>query len=1021
MAGHRRTLSAKLCGRAGLVKHALPLFLLFAAVPGADAQQSGLGGDISSILQQIQQGSGPGLPPAQQQPQSQTIQAPAGMPPVSAPSRIELILSDRAGLPLRQFGYDVFAGLNQISVPQVGSIQGYYVLGPGDELQISLRGQENASYDVLVDNDGNISLPKLPPIRAAGRTFSDFQTSLQSAVKQAYISTNVYVSVGQLRRVSVTVAGEVNSPGVKQATGLSTPLDALVLALGVKKSGSLRNIRVVRGGRTIPYDLYHVLLNDGSAPQVLLQDGDRIVVPTLGKVVAVSGWVRRPAIYELGPGQSSIPVSELLRLGGGLQVRGNFRYSLQTTEADGRLNLKALPSLSGRAQDGDILFVEQAVSATAGRFEFFGPTSLAGGYSLSNYRNLSDLLRAPGAMGDSPYMLLGLISRKDAKTLQRHVVAFSPAELRAGKNDIALQSEDIVRVFDRREAVLMTDAVNIYAKQVDVLAVAARPASNDSAATATSQAMKQAVDAAIYAMPEDAAQMQHTQQAQQASQAASGQLAALANSPQAVALASGTDTQIPTQGATPFGTLPPNSVGSANGASGTAAMAMQQGNGVPTTPNGMSPQQSPYGPQYPYQPPANGVVQQIYPSGTTSQSAALLQQNNMIQQASAGPFTLDQRTSSQGNVPITSELVNVAGLGQQIGIDPVVLISFLADHRVTLNGAVRGPGIYLVGSDITLDELVEAAGGPLKWTDMSNVVVQRTDVDSSTGRSKTQQLTIPVTSGNLASIDVRLRDAFRFNPVYTDADQGTVAVQGEVRFPGAFDLRRGERLSELLQQAGGLTQEAYPYGAVFLRKSAAQLQKTGYERSADDIQKQLMMAVAQGSGPNAIAAGPTGEAAAFLQNLVQQLHNTQASGRVTVIADPATLATHPEDDVVLQPGDFLFIPQRPSAVTVVGEVLNPGSYPQKADRSVDDYIDLAGGYGRYADDSYVYVVNPDGSSRPVQSSLFHFGSDRLAPGSLIVVPRDLRPLNWEQVAVDVGKILSDLAVSAASISVISRN
>src|SRR6185312_8841617 len=283
----------------------------FGLASPAGAQGAGL--DINSILQQIQQGNGngPTLPSNQQQPQAQTIQAPVGPPPVTAPSRIELILSDRAGLPLHQFGYDVFAGLNQISVPQVGSIQGYYVLGPGDELQITLRGQENASYDVLVDNDGNVSLPKLPPIRAAGRTFSDFQTSLQSAVKQAYISTNAYVSVGQLRRVSVTVAGEVNAPGVKQATGLSTPLDALVLALGVKKSGSLRNIRVIRGGRIVPYDLYHVLLNDGSAPQVLLQDGDRIVVPTLGKVAAVSGWVRRPAIYELGPGQSAISLQEL--------------------------------------------------------------------------------------------------------------------------------------------------------------------------------------------------------------------------------------------------------------------------------------------------------------------------------------------------------------------------------------------------------------------------------------------------------------------------------------------------------------------------------------------------------------------------------------------------------------------------------------------------------------------------------------------------------------------------------------
>jgi len=987
--------------------------LLLAHAQSANAQ--GMSQDISSILQQIQQGNGggQGIPSNQQQPQAQTIQAPVGPPAISAPSRIELILSDRAGLPLRQFGYDLFAGLNQISVPQVGSIQGYYVLGPGDELQITLRGQENASYDVLVDNDGNVSLPKLPPIRAAGRTFSDFQSSLQSAVKQAYISTNVYVSVGQLRRVSVTVAGEVNSPGVKQATGLSTPLDALVLALGVKKSGSLRNIRIVRGGRTIPYDLYHVLLNDGSAPQVLLQDGDRIVVPTLGKVAAVSGWVRRPGIYELGPGQSAISLQELLRLGGGLQVRGNFRYALQTTEADGRLTLKAMSSLNGRAQDGDVLFVEQTAAATAGRFEFFGPTSLAGEYSLSNYRNLSDLLRAPGAMGEAPYMLLGLISRKDPKTLQRHVVAFAPAEIRDGKNDIALQSEDIVRVFDRREAALMTNAVDIYVKKIDYIDIATKPTASDSAATATSVALKDAVNAAIFAQPTDQSLSQYSAQSQQGSQATSAQLAAIANA----------QGGIPAAMSEAPATIPGQMTGAGMTASNPGiAVARAVPGQMPSAQQQYYQSQSPIPPttQMPGGVPPQGYPP-TYPQQTLDQGSTILQQNNMIQQATAGPFTLDQRTSSQGNVPITSEMVNVAGLGQQIGIDPVVLISFLSDHRTTLNGAVRGPGAYLIGGGITLDELVEAAGGPLKWTDLSNVSLLRIDVDPATGRSKTKQLTVPITGENLASIDVRLRDTYRFNPVYTDADQGTVMVQGEVHFPGAFDLTRGERLSEVLQQAGGLTQQAYPYGAVFLRKSAAQTQKIGYERAADDIQKQLMMAVAAGSGPNAVTSAPSGEAAGFLQGLVQQLHNTQASGRITVIADPAALATHPEDDIVLQPGDFLYVPQRPNSVTVVGEVLNPGSYPQKADLTVDDYIELAGGYGRYADDSYVYVVNPDGSSRPVESSLFRFGSERLAPGSLIVVPRDLRPFDLQQFAVSISKILSDLAVSAASISVVSKN
>src|SRR6185312_9261881 len=184
-------------------------------------------------------------------------------------------------------------------------------------------------------------------------------------------------------------------------------------------------------------------------------------------------------------------------------------------EADGRLTLKAMSSLNGRAQDGDILFVEQTVAATAGRFEFFGPTSLAGEYSLSNYRNLSDLLRAPGAMGEAPYMLLGLISRKDPKTLERHVVSFAPTEVRGGKNDIALQSEDIVRVFDRRESALMVNAVDIYVKKIDFIDVATRPTASDSAATATSAALKDAVNAAIFAQPTDSSTSRYASQTQQ--------------------------------------------------------------------------------------------------------------------------------------------------------------------------------------------------------------------------------------------------------------------------------------------------------------------------------------------------------------------------------------------------------------------------------------------------------------------------------------------------------------------------
>jgi hypothetical protein len=88
--------------------------------------------------------------------------------------------------------------------------------------------------------------------------------------------------------------------------------------------------------------------------------------------------------------------------------------------------------------------------------------------------------------------------------------------------------------------------------------------------------------------------------------------------------------------------------------------------------------------------------------------------------------------------------------------------------------------------------------------------------------------------------------------------------------------------------------------------------------------------------------------------------------------------------------------------------------------NVEDYISQAGGYGRYADDGYVFIVNPDGSSRQMDAGLFHFNSDQLAPGSLIVVPRNLRPTEFQQLTLLVSKVFSDLAVAAASLSVVTR-
>jgi protein involved in polysaccharide export with SLBB domain len=114
---------------------------------------------------------------------------------------------------LQQFGYDQLGIGRQVTVPETGAVADDYIMGPGDEVVISLRGQESSDVRTTVDRDGRVILPRLAPISASGRTFGQFRKDLDAAVRRAYVASTASVSIGRVRQISVLVAGEVNVPG----------------------------------------------------------------------------------------------------------------------------------------------------------------------------------------------------------------------------------------------------------------------------------------------------------------------------------------------------------------------------------------------------------------------------------------------------------------------------------------------------------------------------------------------------------------------------------------------------------------------------------------------------------------------------------------------------------------------------------------------------------------------------------------------------------------------------------------
>jgi polysaccharide export outer membrane protein len=922
-------------------------------------------------------------------------------------SRLEQIFSARAGVRLQQFGYDQVGRPSSVTVPLTGAMSDGYVLGPGDQVIVSLRGQENGEYRANVDRNGQVTLPRINPIAATGRTFGSFRQELEAAVHRSYVATEAFITIGNVRQISVFVAGEVNNPGQRLVSGLSSALDAILISGGVKKTGSLRNIRIQRGGHEFVVDLYSVLTGAGNPGTVNLADGDRVLVAPLGPTVAVSGLVRRPGIYELPARAGGIAVRNLLALAGGLEVRGRYRLSVLRVAPNGNLQMAPLADQSGIVGDSEILSAQLGADQTVSQAILSGGTPMAGSYPISTGTKLSELLKSSGAMPPQPYSLFGILARKDPVTLLRTLVAFTPMAVLNGREDMALQSDDIVRVLSVNEVRLLTNTVRLYverqtAEQNETLnplaqlnsPSATNPAGADQASGPTpaqSLLNRSGADAALTL-----------------SERQRRDIAELANQVDPVTLQNMRAENLARQEQmTGYELEPPREI-CVSGAYAGDASSYYQANGTPCQLS-----EAPVLTSFARQQQAAGQqASQFAQNSTTPSPQDTLAQ---IPQAVRPAPNFQTADASSGQAAYNREIANFGDLARQLGIDQLVLVNFLIDHQAGLNGAVSGPGSYFVGPSVPLQALVQAAGGTTNWADESGVELVSTEVDTQSGHSMTRETQLPLRQGTLANYIVRPRDQLRFNQVFTDSGLGSVTVQGEVRFSGTFQFTRGEHLSNLLARAGGLTSTAYPYGTVFLRKSAADAERQGYNRAANEIEEELVVAMTR-IGNDKIDAGSF----SALQGFVTQLRNQKAVGRISIAADPSVLATKPELDPLLEPGDLIFIPQRPSTISVLGQVMQPGSLPYRSGNTLEDYIQMAGGYSPTSNESNTFIVLPDGSARKVETSWLNFSSVNLPPGSSIVVPRDITPLDTRQLILDVTGIFSQLAVTAASLAVLSH-
>lgn len=334
----------------------------------------------------------------------------------------------------------------------------------------------------------------------------------------------------------------------------------------------------------------------------------------------------------------------------------------------------------------------------------------------------------------------------------------------------------------------------------------------------------------------------------------------------------------------------------------------------------------------------------------------------------------------------------------------VIFIPFI-ENKVSIGGAFKRPGLYEFLPGETISDAIDLAGGfKSNVNKVTNIEYSYIDQDEFIRKYES------LSQENFAT---ELINGSTVN-IFSQAGilPEVIKISGEVARPGEYAIRPGDTVLNIIDRAGGITSTGFSEGAVFLRKSVAEFQKTAFERSADELEQTIIDTITKGSIRNITEFTLTP-----ITSLIKRLRAIDPPGRMVVDIDRLTLKTNPALNFRVQDGDSLFIPKRPDSISVVGEVLNSSTLSFNPEEGVDYYLELSGGLKDSADKDKIFIIYPNGKSELVKKSLFG-SSNILLPGSTVYVSRDPRPFDAINLTQIITPILANLATTAAALAAI---
>jgi protein involved in polysaccharide export with SLBB domain len=365
---------------------------------------------------------------------------------------------------LKRFGADIFRvdNVGMRNFPMDLPAGPDYVLGPGDSVTINIWGGVTQRVTRQVDREGRISLPDAGPVDVSGLTLVQAQKVVQAALAPQYHDEHVDISVTRLHTVRIYVVGDVQRPGAYDISSLSTPLNALYAAGGPTPTGSLRVVKHYRGQQLISeMDLYDLLLNGVRKAIEHLEPGDTILVPTVGPLVAVTGMVRRPAVYEL---KSETQISDVIAMAGGVSVAAALgEVKVERIEAhEKRVVLDAKLSAPKEAgsqaavlapfviEDGDRISVSPILPYTDKTVYLQGHVYRPGSYAFKEGMTITDLVHSYQEVLPEPSTHAEIV-RLEPPDFRPQTIEVDLANALTGGETVTLQQFDTVWIFGRYE------------------------------------------------------------------------------------------------------------------------------------------------------------------------------------------------------------------------------------------------------------------------------------------------------------------------------------------------------------------------------------------------------------------------------------------------------------------------------------------------------------------------------------------------------------------------------------------